>query len=68
MKKMILSVLAALVVAAVTTTSATALTVPRPSPDDVASQITPVRDGCGWRRHYSPAARRCVWDQRRWWY
>jgi hypothetical protein len=33
-----------------------------PKPTDGASALTQVRNGCGFRRHWSPRLRRCVWN------
>lgn len=43
---------------------ADAMPTPRIVAQDEASIATVVRDGCGWRRHWSPRFRRCVWDGR----
>lgn len=41
---------------------AQALTIPRTSSQDDASPLTQVRNGCGFRRHWSPRLQRCVWN------
>ena len=41
---------------------AEAMPAPRIVSQDEATVVTPVRDGCGWRRHWSVRLRRCVWN------
>ena len=65
MRKLILTAFATATLAASLAVDAQALSVPRPIGLDAASSVTVVRDGCGWRRHYSRSAGRCVWDWRR---
>ena len=64
MRKALLAVAALGTLASALVVEAQALPAPRIVSQDEASMATVVRDGCGWRRHWSPRYRRCVWDGR----
>ena len=66
-KSMRKSISAAIVAAALLSNFAVAEALPAPRiiSQDETSAVTPVRDGCGWNRHYSPRLRHCVWNWRR---
>jgi hypothetical protein len=43
---------------------AQAVPAPRIASQADASLVTQVRDHCGYRRHWSPRYRRCIWNSR----
>ncbi len=63
MRKSLYAALAAAAMLSSLAIDASALPLPRTTQDEVTS-VTPVRDGCGWRRHWSHRLHRCVWDGR----
>jgi hypothetical protein len=62
MRKALLAAAAFGTLASALVVNANAMPTPRLVDKDEASAATVVRDGCGWRRHWSPRLRRCVWD------
>ena len=64
MRKALLAVAAFGTLAASLAVEAQAMPAPRIVSPDEATMATVVRDGCGFRRHYSPRFRACVWDRR----
>ena len=64
MQKTVLAAAAASALMTSLITSVGAVPAPRLTILDEATIATPVRDGCGWRRHWSPRLRHCVWDWR----
>ncbi len=64
MRKALLAVTALGTFASALVVQAQAMPAPRIVSQDEATMATVVRDGCGFRRHYSPRYRRCVWDGR----
>lgn len=61
MRKSLYAALAAAAMLSSFAVDASALPLLRKSQDEITS-VTPVRDGCGWRRHWSYRLRRCVWN------
>jgi hypothetical protein len=64
MRKTFLAAAALATLASSLIVEAQALPAPRIAVLDEATAITPIRDRCGWRRHWSPRLRHCVWDGR----
>ncbi len=64
MRNALLAVAAVGTLAASLAVEAQAVPAPRIVRQDDASMATVVRDGCGFRRHFSRRFGRCVWDGR----
>ena len=62
MMKSIYAVAAAGMMLSALAVDANALPMPRVGSQDEATSVTPVADGCGWRRHYSRRLGHCVWN------
>jgi hypothetical protein len=64
MRKTLLALAALGTVVSALVVEAQAVPAPRIASQNTASMATEVRDRCGFRRHWSPRFRRCVWDAR----
>jgi hypothetical protein len=66
MRHFVFAAIAAATFAATLTIDAQAMPVaPKSLGQDVESNVTVVRDGCGWNRYYNRRLGRCVWTWRR---
>jgi hypothetical protein len=64
MRNAVLTIAAVAVLATSFVVETQALPMARKITQDETANVTQVRDGCGFRRHWSPRFRRCVWDGR----